>query len=59
MVIRNKKHGGTFEVTAMDFESKIVAKGLAGKYEIVEDSKPIELKQLSVEVHKKRNQSKK
>lgn len=57
MWIRNKKHGGKFEVSPSDFETKIVAKGLAEKYEIIEDSKPVELKRLSVEVHKRKNKN--
>ena len=58
MVIKNRKTGQKFEVSAMDFENKIVAKGLSGKYDVVEDNKPLELKQLSVEFHKKKNQPK-
>lgn len=57
MIIKNKKTDQKFPCTQEEYEN-IVAKGLSGKYEIVEDSKPVELKRLSVEVHKKKNQSK-
>jgi hypothetical protein len=58
MKIRNKKTGDIFPTTIPEYQEKIVSKGLSWKYDIVEDEKPIELKQLSVEVLKKKQSAK-
>lgn len=54
MLIRNKITGKTFTTNMNEWENTIVAKGLAGKYEVVEDDAPIEIKKLSVELVKKK-----
>lgn len=54
MKIRNKITGQIFYTTVSDYEKTIVSAGASHKYEIVEDDKPVELKQLSVEIHKKK-----
>lgn len=54
MIIQNKKTGQKFTTNMNEWENTIVAKGLANKYEIVEDDKPIEIRKLSVALVKKK-----
>lgn len=56
MLIRNKITGKTYTTNLNEWENTIVAKGLAGKYEVVEDDAPIEIKKLSVELVKKKKE---
>lgn len=59
MLIKNKRTGQQFEITESKFQETIVGNGAEGKYEILSDDKPVELKTLSVEVRKKTEKSKK
>jgi hypothetical protein len=54
MKIKNKKTGQVFPTTKDVWENTIVGKGFGDKYDVVEDDKPIELKQLSVELINKK-----
>lgn len=56
MIVKNNITGQQFETTTEVWNNIIVNKE---KYTVIEDDKPIEIKQLSVEVTKRKNQSKK
>lgn len=51
--VKNKKTGKTFDTSTEEWESTIASKGLAYKYEIVEDGAPIEIKTMR---EKKKNE---
>lgn len=45
MKVRNPK-GKVFETTRHDFETLIVAKGNASRYEVIEDDAPLEVRKM-------------
>ncbi len=53
MQIKNKATGAVFTTTKDVWENTIAGKGFAHKYDIVDEEKPIEIRQLSVELKKR------